>query len=140
LSDLSAGSFAPVMDDPWKIETATRILICSGKIYYDIHAYREKTAHNDVALLRLEQLYPFPSRGLTHIMERYPMQKEIFWVQEEHENYGAWRFVRQRLASEFPDIKVSYRGRPESASPATGRLKDHRDEQQRVVESAFDKE
>ena len=62
------------------------------------------------------------------------------WVQEEHKNYGAWRYVCDRFAEHFPDVNLLYRGRPESASAATGRLKDHREEQQRVVESAFLKE
>jgi 2-oxoglutarate dehydrogenase E1 component len=140
VSDLAKGKFEEVLDDPWKTEDAARVLLCSGKIYYDLLAQREKLAQSDTAILRLEQLYPFPSKKLKAVFDRYPMKKETVWVQEEHKNYGAWRYVCDRFSAYFPDVNLQYRGRPESASAATGRLKDHREEQQRVVESAFIKE
>jgi 2-oxoglutarate dehydrogenase E1 component len=138
VSDLAKGSFAQVLDDPWKTETATRVLLCSGKVYYDLHAYREKAGRSDAAIIRLEQLYPFPSDDMRTILGRYRMKKEVVWVQEEHKNFGAWRHVRDCLKSILPDVRLSYCGRPESASPATGRLREHREEQKKVVENAFD--
>jgi len=137
VSDLATGSFSPVLDDPWKTESATRILVCSGKIYYDLYAYREKAAQSDVAIIRLEQLYPFPHQAVRSVLDRYRMKKEVVWVQEEHKNYGAWRFVAECFSSDFPDSKISYCGRAQSASAATGRLKEHREEQKQVVERAF---
>ncbi|HMD68932.1 MAG TPA: 2-oxoglutarate dehydrogenase E1 component [Chitinivibrionales bacterium] len=140
LSDLAKGNFEEVLDDPGKTETAARVLLCSGKIYYDLLAHRDNDAQSDTAILRLEQLYPFPSKKIKDVLDRYRTKKEIVWVQEEHKNYGAWRNVCDRFTEHFPDVKLLYRGRPESASAATGRLKNHREEQQRVVESAFLKE
>jgi 2-oxoglutarate dehydrogenase E1 component len=140
VSDFTTGSFLPVLDDPWKNVAAQRILICSGKVYYDLYAEREKNTRNDFAILRLEQLYPFPTKNLAEILSKYGNKQEIVWVQEEHKNYGAWPYVCQRFAQEFPKIDLVYRGRPEAASVATGRLKEHREEQRNVVESAFDKE
>jgi 2-oxoglutarate dehydrogenase E1 component len=139
VSDLAKGAFAPVLDDPWKIETAARILLCSGKIFYDLHEFREKAGRKDVAIVRLEQLYPFPIESLRATLDRYRHRREMLWVQEEHNNFGAWRYVRDRLGSLMPEITLGYRGRPESATAAAGRLKDHREEQKNVVESAFDK-
>ena len=137
LSDLTGKGFEAVLDDPWKIENVGRLILCSGKIYYDLYAHREKTARTDVAIVRIEQLYPFPSELIGQVLLRYAHAKSVLWVQEEHKNFGAWYFIRERFASVFPDIKLVYTGRPESASPATGRLKQHRAEQQKVVENAF---
>ncbi|HEX7510333.1 MAG TPA: hypothetical protein VF335_03480, partial [Chitinivibrionales bacterium] len=137
LSDLTGKGFEAVLDDPWKIENVGRLILCSGKIYYDLYAHREKTARTDVAIVRIEQLYPFPSELIGQMLLRYAHAKSVLWVQEEHKNFGAWYFIRERFASVFPDIKLVYTGRPESASPATGRLKQHRAEQQKVVENAF---
>jgi 2-oxoglutarate dehydrogenase E1 component len=139
VSDLAQGSFAPVLDDPWETTTATRILLCSGKVYYELYEERKKAGHADVAILRLEQLYPFPQRDLQTVLNRYALKKEIFWVQEEHKNYGAWRHICERFSQGFPDVRIEFRGRPEAGSAATGRLKVHREEQRKVVESAFSK-
>ncbi|MDD5674787.1 MAG: thiamine pyrophosphate-dependent enzyme, partial [Chitinivibrionales bacterium] len=137
LSDLTHGSFNEVLDDPWKTENAKRLLLCSGKVYYDLLAQREKTAKSDVAIIRLEQLYPFPTQNLKSVLDRYALKREIIWVQEEHKNYGAWRYVCDRFSTEFPEVNIVYHGRPEAASAATGRLKEHRQEQQMLVESVF---
>ena len=138
--DLAKGAFAEVLDDPWKTQSATRVILCSGKVYYDLYEFREKAARSDTAIIRLEQLYPFPSQKLSTVLERYGAKKEIMWVQEEHKNYGAWRHVREWFSSDLPDVNLTYRGRPESASAASGRLKEHREQQKEVVESAFRKE
>jgi 2-oxoglutarate dehydrogenase E1 component len=109
-------------------------------VYYDLYEFREKAARSDTAIIRLEQLYPFPSQKLSTVLERHGAKKEIMWVQEEHKNYGAWRHVREWFSSDLPDVNLTYRGRPESASAASGRLKEHREQQKEVVESAFRKE
>lgn len=137
LSDLVEGAFEPVLDDPWKIEGAKRVLLCSGKVFYDLYEYREKTSQSDVAIVRIEQLYPFPAVKLQAILSKYAGATEIYWVQEEHKNFGAWSFIREQILSTLPHVRLAYVGRVESASPATGRLKHHRLEQQKVIESAF---
>jgi 2-oxoglutarate dehydrogenase E1 component len=139
LSELIAGSFTPVLDDPARPESATRIILCSGKIYYDLSAYRDKTPQTDAALIRLEQLYPYPAAAIKTILGHYHEAQRIKWVQEEHENFGAWRHVQQWIssASESFSIKLEYCGRPAAASAATGRLRDHKEEQRKIIESAF---
>ena len=137
LSELTTGLFKPVLDDPAKPQGATRGILCSGKIYYDLADYRDSSHKTDAALMRLEQFSPFPSAALRALLGRYPKMREVLWVQEEHENFGAWQYVRQWISSELPHVKLEYRGRPPAASAATGRLKQHREEQRMVVESAF---
>jgi 2-oxoglutarate dehydrogenase complex dehydrogenase (E1) component-like enzyme len=139
IADLVTGSFLPVLDDVLHNENASRILLCSGKIYYELLAEREKIAATDTVIIRLEQLYPFPAKELQSIISRYPAARETFWVQEEHKNYGAWRFVAERFSSSMSGVKVDYRGRPEAASAATGKLKEYKEEQRTIVESAFKK-
>jgi 2-oxoglutarate dehydrogenase E1 component len=140
VSELAEGAFREVLDDLLKPGTATRVLLCSGKVFYDLYARREKETISKTAIIRLEQLYPFPATSIKTILNRYPLKKEIVWVQEEHKNFGAWRHVAERFAEEFPGVRLSYCGRPESAGAATGRLKEHREEQKIIVESAFNSE
>ncbi len=137
ISDLAAGVFTPVLDDSWKTESASRVLLCSGKVYYDLNEHREKAAKSNVAIIRIEQLYPFPFKEIKAVLGRYGTKKEVFWVQEEHKNYGAWHYVNDRFSEDFPEIKLRYCGRPESASAASGKLKVHREEQKALVENAF---
>lgn len=142
LSELSNGEFFEVLPDVAKPpEGIKRILLCSGKVYYDLAAYREEAQRDDVAILRLEQLYPFPAKALGEALSKYPKDATLFWVQEEPRNMGAWGFLRtrygERLLDEFP-----YRGvcRPESASPATGSATSHKIEQQNILKQAFELE
>ena len=135
--DLVSGPFEQVLDDIVKRENVSRILLCSGKLYYDLFAEREKTGVTDTAIIRLEQLYPFPAAALHKIVGRYPSADEIVWVQEEHKNYGAWRFIVENFSSNIARATIRYLGRPEAASAATGKLKEHKEEQRIIVESAL---
>ncbi|HUI93512.1 MAG TPA: 2-oxoglutarate dehydrogenase E1 component [Chitinivibrionales bacterium] len=139
-SDLSNGTFVEVLGDPVSPVDVVRVLLCSGKVYYDLLAQQEKAPAARTAIIRIEQLYPFPARQVREALGRYPQNKKITWVQEEHKNFGAWQFVRDRFLENFPDVALGYHGRPESASAASGRLKEHRAEQQKLVESIFPEE
>jgi 2-oxoglutarate dehydrogenase E1 component len=119
LSDLSDGTFLPVLDDPQKPANATKVLLCSGKIYYQLAQRCRETHCKDIALVRLEQLYPFPKEALLDVLVKYDKAESVFWVQEEPENMGGWQFLRPRL-EEVVGGKVNYIGRPAAASPATG--------------------
>ena len=116
----------------------SRILLCTGKIYYGLLERREAQKRENVALVRLEQLYPLPREQLAAALERYPDGTPAYWVQEEPENMGAWRYVRhcfgERLLGRFPLLGIS---RPESGSPATGSNKKYRREQAELVDRAL---
>ena len=121
-------------------EKIKRIVLCSGKIYYDLWEEREKNNIRDVVVLRVEQLYPFPFRSLTKELRRFP-NAEIVWCQEEPKNQGPWTFVAPRLDELFQtlgrkDQRPRYFGRAEHASTATGLLRKHLDEQAKIVNEA----
>ena len=138
VADLVDGQFHEVLDDPAPPEQPTRMVLCSGKLFYDLLAGREKRSAQDAVLVRLEQLYPFPSQRLQQLMSHYRSVERLVWAQEEPENRGAYRFVRP-LLEKLGDGRapVVYAGRPASASPATGSLSVHRMEQEEVVEEAL---
>jgi 2-oxoglutarate dehydrogenase E1 component len=141
LQELAEGRFEPLLDDRAVDPAAVRrVVLCSGKVYYDLLKAREEQKRQDVAILRLERLYPFPSVELEAALLRYPQQASLVWCQEEPRNMGAWRFAREQ----FLDGKVlgsgrtlQYAGRPESASPAAGSLKVHLAEQDALVKQAL---
>jgi 2-oxoglutarate dehydrogenase E1 component len=141
LSDLTEGSFQVVIDDPANLprERVRRLVLCSGKIYFTLEANRKKNGIDDVAIVRVEQLYPFPQKELQTILARYRMANEVYWVQEEPRNRGAWEFMSDRLRQMLPDPSVlSYCGRNEAASPAPGskHLSDAEDAQ--IISRALD--
>ena len=118
-----------------------RLVLCSGKVYYDLLEVRERMERKNVYLMRLEQLYPFPKQPLIQEFKRFP-NAEIFWCQEEPQNMGAWWFVMPRIEQALKHAghkckRPGYVGRPESASTATGLLSVHRDEQEKIVNKAL---
>ncbi|MDP6701306.1 MAG: hypothetical protein QGH25_16775, partial [Candidatus Latescibacteria bacterium] len=114
--------------------------LCTGKIYYDLLAVRlEQEAAQGVALVRIEELYPFPEEELRAVFARYPAVEQVYWVQEESQNMGAWHFARPYLDELLPaNCDLGYVGRDEAASPATGSGKVHQSEQQEIVDQALD--
>jgi 2-oxoglutarate dehydrogenase E1 component len=139
LDQCAAGRFQGVIaDDLAKSAKVKRVLLCSGKIYYELVAERERLARNDVAIIRVEQLYPFPERALRESLESYAEGTPATWVQEEPENMGAWGFVRLRcgetLLGRLPLSGVS---RPASASPGSGSATAFKLEQQQLLSRAF---
>ena len=139
LADMGPGtSFHRVMYEdqlPSDAEEARQVILCSGKVYYDLAAHRDEHERGDVALVRLEQLYPFPAKALDELLGRFDGATPV-WCQEEPRNMGAWSFVLQRLLDR--GTKIEYAGRPEAASPATGSYRRHRAEQEHLVKRAFD--
>jgi len=138
LDEFSSGGFSEVLDDPTPPANPKRLVLCSGKVYYDLLAAREQREQSDVAIARVEQFYPFCQERFAALAGAYPDIQEVAWVQEEPQNRGGWTFISPRLASLFGDTPVRYIGRSAAASPATGSLSAHRREQQKIVESALD--
>jgi 2-oxoglutarate dehydrogenase E1 component len=138
VTDFVSGGFQEVLDDSCDPAKVDRILLCSGKIYYDLLAQRDATGKDNVAPVRIELLYPFPDRALGACLEKYKRASNIIWVQEEHKNSGAWTFMRERFSLHFPRIDLKYLGRDESASSATGSFKQYQKEQKKLVEDAFE--
>ena len=132
LSDLSDSSFQEVIADTEVTQKARKVLFCTGKIYYDLLAYREENNISDVAIIRIEQLYPLPEWILAEVFQQYE-GATFAWVQEEPMNQGAWLHLHRY---EFP-VKLGYYGRKSSASPATGFKKVHDREQAEIVTKAF---
>ncbi len=134
--ELSDGAFLPVIPDETVTAGARRVVMCAGKVYYDLAHHRAKHEIDDVALVRVELLYPFPADTLEKVLAPYG-DAELVWAQEEPANMGAWRFMSRYL---FVEAGRSSRGiyRRESASPATGNAKTHIREQRRLIEHAFD--
>jgi len=121
LTDLSTGGFLPVLGDQDVVpDKVTRVVACSGRVYYDLLARRKELALAHIALVRVEQFYPFPDLEMAAELGRYPNLAEIIWAQDEPQNQGPWRFMAWQLHQLTGGRHVQYAGRPESASPATG--------------------
>jgi 2-oxoglutarate dehydrogenase E1 component len=139
LADLADGSFAPVLDDPAaEKERVRRLVLCSGKLYYDIAGHELRASADTVAVARIEQLYPFPSERTKELVASYPDLQEVVWAQEEPQNMGAWRSIRHRLEEASPTgVPLRYVGRPWRASPSEGYPTAHLREQDRIVREAL---
>ncbi|MGB7922378.1 MAG: multifunctional oxoglutarate decarboxylase/oxoglutarate dehydrogenase thiamine pyrophosphate-binding subunit/dihydrolipoyllysine-residue succinyltransferase subunit, partial [Pyrinomonadaceae bacterium] len=140
LDQLTSGGFLPVIDDRevTNREAVRRIVMCSGKVYYDLAVARKKSGDERVAILRLEQFYPFPEQRLRELFASYPNATQLVWAQEEPQNMGGWNFVQQRLTNLMPRCERPYYvGRAPSASPATGSYTIHEMEQRRLVDQAL---
>ena len=117
---------------------ARRVIVCSGKVYYDLLAYRRESKIDDVAIVRLEQQYPFPHADFKSEIARYAKAKEVVWCQEEPQNQGAWYRLRAYLRADILDSQVlAYAGRSISASTAVGYASKHNAEQKQLIEDAF---
>jgi 2-oxoglutarate dehydrogenase E1 component len=141
LEEFTNGSFQLVIDDPAgpAREKVKRLLLCSGKVYFKLNAERLKQKIEDVAIVRVEQLYPFPQKEVQAILAKYRNAGEVCWVQEEPRNRGGWDFMRDRLSGMLPETAVlAYCGRDEAASPATGSYKAHAVEEKELVGHALD--
>ena len=140
LEEFTEGSFAEVLSDRREHDPkrTRRILLCSGKIYYDLDEQRRDLKDRNVALIRLEQLYPFPAEALRTALEAYPDHTPLLWVQEEPSNMGPLGFVQHQLGPHpYDRFELQTLCRAESASPATGSSGAHKIEQQRLIERAF---
>ena len=148
VADLAEGAFHEVIDDPTVCDPhdVKRLVLSSGKVYYDLLAHREEhegcergESRGEVALVRLEQLYPWPELELARVMERYDRVDRVVWAQEEPANMGPWTFVRERIQDALlPSERLAYAGRRPSASPAVGSGRIHREERAALVRAAFE--
>jgi 2-oxoglutarate dehydrogenase E1 component len=141
LEDLAGGSWRPVLDDPaigGRAGEVSRLVLCSGKLYYDLLGEADKMEGGRPAIVRLEQLYSFPWAEMRALLTAYPKLEELVWVQEEPRNMGAWTYVEPKLRELAPPgVEVSYVGRPERASPAEGYPAAHAAEQGRIIREAL---
>lgn len=135
ISELTSGGFKPVIDDQFIADKSQvqRIVLCSGKVYYDLLERRTQLDEGRVALVRLEEFYPFPGAALTEIVKSYPNAKDLVWTQEEPKNMGGWNFVKPRIVNFLPDMALRYVGRERSASPSTGFYVIHQLEQEKLM-------
>jgi 2-oxoglutarate dehydrogenase E1 component len=140
LDQLALGHFQTVIGDVGSLaaKNVRRVIVCSGKVYYDLLAYQRENKITDIAVIRLEQQYPFPHADFNAEVAKYPNLKEVVWCQEEPQNQSAWYRLRAYLRADIADRQVLYyAGRPISASPAVGYLAKHLEQQKQLVEDAF---
>lgn len=138
LDDLATGQYRRVIADGTVDASAvSRVVFCSGKVYYDLLAARKASDEQRVALVRLEQLYPFPAEEVRNVLATYAAGVEVVWCQEEPRNMGAWPMMDEWMGAVLGGRPPRYIGRPESASPATGFHKVHKQEQQQLIDEAF---
>ena len=142
LSEFTKGAFQTVIPEHkvLKAEKVKRLVACSGKVYYDLVKKREEKGADDVAIVRVEQLYPFPHKAFSTELKKYPNVTELVWCQDEPQNQGAWFFVQHYLHENMQDgQKLGYAGRAASASPAVGYSHLHQEQQKALVDGAFGK-
>jgi 2-oxoglutarate dehydrogenase E1 component len=140
LSDLSDGRFQPVLDDPAVTDRSavSRLVLTSGKLYYDIAGDERRSQASNVAIARFEQLYPFPVGPAAALVASYPSVREVVWAQEEPQNMGAWRAIRHRLEEAVAGRPLRYVGRPWRASPSEGYPTSHQRAQERIVQEVLE--
>ena len=141
LSELAGGSFLPVigeLDESLKADKVKRVLACSGKVYYDLVNARKERELDSVAIVRVEQLYPFAHKSFQSELAKYDNATEVIWVQDEPQNQGPWFYVQHHLYENMREgQKLAYAGRPASASPAVGYLAKHQEQQKALIEQAL---
>jgi 2-oxoglutarate dehydrogenase E1 component len=141
VQELASGRFTPVLAD-WTVsdkERVCRLVLCSGKVFYDLSGHANRAAADDVAIGRVELLYPFPQAQILELIQQYPNLREVLWVQEEPRNMGARAFMSPRLLQILPrHLAFGYIGRPERAASGEGYPVAHAAEQNRIVSTALD--
>ena len=142
VSEFTHGSFQTVIPEnkTLKADKVKRVVACSGKVYYDLVKHREAKVADDVAIIRVEQLYPFPHKAFAAELKKYPNATDIVWCQDEPQNQGAWFFIQHNIHENMQTgQKLGYAGRAASASPAVGYSHLHQDQQKALIEAAFAK-
>jgi 2-oxoglutarate dehydrogenase E1 component len=142
VSEFTDGMFQTVIPENkvLKADKVKRVIACSGKVYYDLVKHREAKGSEDVAIIRVEQLYPFPHKAFAAEIKKYPNATDVVWCQDEPQNQGAWFFIQHNIHENMLDRqKLGYAGRAASASPAVGYSHLHQDQQKALIEAAFAK-
>ncbi len=138
-AELASGRFEAVLDDTGVDKSAVRrLVLCSGKVYFDLITHEAHTGGDGVAVARVEQLYPFPTEATAALVASYPSLTEVVWAQEEPQNMGPWRSIRHRLEETAAGTPLRYVGRPWRASPSEGYPTAHGIEQDRIARAALD--
>jgi 2-oxoglutarate dehydrogenase E1 component len=139
VEDMTQGHYQLLLEDDLDAKRVDRLIFCSGKVYYDLLERREELQDDRTALVRLEQLYPFPREDVERVIGSYSTDTEVVWCQEESENRGAYHFVQNILDDILLDTnrRVRYVGRPPSPSPAAGSHKQHLEELENFLSEAF---
>jgi 2-oxoglutarate dehydrogenase E1 component len=140
MSEFTRGEFKTVIGDSAELvaDKVKRIIACSGKVYYDLVRKRDERKATDVAILRVEQLYPFPHKAFAAELKKYPNATDIVWCQDEPQNQGAWFFVQRYVHENMVEgQRLGYAGRPASASPAVGYAHLHQEQQKALLDQAF---
>jgi len=141
LSELTDGRFYPVLAEGSGMvaaEQVKRLILCSGKVYYDLITADARAEVADLSIARVEELYPFPAGEIAALLQEYPLLEEVVWVQEEPRNMGALSYLGPRLRTAVPrQIRLRHVARPERASPAEGKNRNHRTSQERVIMEAL---
>ena len=141
MADFAEGGFQPVIDDSRAAsnpDAVRRLILCTGKIYYDLVKERDANGGTHTAIVRVEELYPWPHELLSRLVERYPNVTDVVWAQEEPQNMGAWSYVAPLLPTSIGTLMpLLYVGRRKRASPAEGYMATHQEEQARIVREAL---
>jgi 2-oxoglutarate decarboxylase len=139
VEDFTTGTFQPVLRDSAAPapKSVKRVLLCSGKIYYDLFQARNERGVTDTAIIRMEQLYPLPVEEIRAALAEYPNAEDYAWVQEEPANQGAWSFVALNLLEHLEGVRLRRISRPAAAAPAVGSAKMHEVEQKALIEAAL---
>ncbi len=135
--ELETGTFREILDDPKRPAKTARLILCSGKVFYDLWNAREQSGNEETAIVRVEQFYPFQREMMAGILQQYRTAESVWWVQEEPENQGGWQYMKETFDLEFPEIRPGYIGRRRTASTATGSHRQHELEQEEILERAF---
>jgi 2-oxoglutarate dehydrogenase E1 component len=143
LTELSKGMFHTVIgevDDKVDVKKVKRVIACSGKVYYDLVNARKTRGQSDTAIIRVEQLYPFPHKTFAAELKKFPNATEVVWAQDEPQNQGAWFQIQHNVFESLESgQRLAYAGRPASASPAVGYSDKHNAQQKELLETAFSK-
>lgn len=141
LSDLTEAKFKPVLSETDEIDdkAVKRVIFCSGKVYFKLHETRQKKYDSSTAIIRLEQLYPYPTDEIAEELNKYPQLEKVIWCQDEPRNQGTWWYIKTLLIDSCGKIPVDYAGRPASASPAVGYMGLHLEQEHQFVTEAFEK-
>jgi 2-oxoglutarate dehydrogenase E1 component len=143
LSELAKGSFHTVIgevDESIDAKKVKRVIACSGKVYYDLVNARKERAQTDTAIIRVEQLYPFPHKSFVAELKKFPNMVELVWAQDEPQNQGPWFQIQHNIFESLDEgQKLAYAGRPASASPAVGYYDKHYAQQKALLDAAFSK-
>ena len=143
MSELAKGSFHTVIgevDETIDAKKVKRVVACSGKVYYDLANARKERGQSDTAIIRVEQLYPFPHKSFVAELKKFPNMSELVWAQDEPQNQGPWFQIQHNIFESLDEgQKLAYAGRPASASPAVGYYDKHYAQQKALLDAAFSK-